>query len=228
MLRLFHSSQGRDEEAERVRGHCCVAIQIRPRVVHPMGRGKQHAKHTPPLLQSLNVSFARGRVGSMSRTTICPGCGLTLPSAEERLDERYHASAACRQVYDELTAYTLSLRDETFPHQFAVDAYAAQHAGKNVKPIAITFALVGLYLACERDYPGIKVQKAHMLLARTARQWPQWRRPEAQASRTVLDVLNAPEWERIGMLREWSRSVWRMWEAEQAKVAAFVQERLHI
>lgn len=164
----------------------------------------------------------------MSSTTICPGCGLLLPSADERLDERYHASAACRQVYDELTAYTLSLRDETFPHQFAVDAYAAQHAGNNVKPIALTFALVGLYLACERDYPGIKVQKAHMLLARTAKLWPQWKLPEARASLTVLDVLKAPEQERIGMLREWGKAVWRVWGSEQAKVAAFVQERLHI
>ena len=164
----------------------------------------------------------------MSSTTICPGCGLTLPSAEEHLDERYHASVACRQVYDELTAYTLSLRDETFPHQFAVDAYAAQHAGSNVKPIGLTFALVGLYLACERNYPGIKVQKAHMFLARTARQWPQWRRPDAQASLTVLDVLNAPEQERIGALREWSRSVWSMWEPEQAKIAAFISERLRV
>ncbi len=44
----------------------------------------------------------------MSKTMMCPGCGLSLPSAEEQLDDRYNASSACRQLYGELTAYTLS------------------------------------------------------------------------------------------------------------------------
>jgi hypothetical protein len=34
-----------------------------------------------------------------------------LPSAEKQLDDRYHASSVCRQLYDELSAYTLSLQD---------------------------------------------------------------------------------------------------------------------
>jgi hypothetical protein len=41
----------------------------------------------------------------MSKTMMCPGCGLLLPSADGQLDDRYHASSACRQLYDELTAY---------------------------------------------------------------------------------------------------------------------------
>ena len=164
----------------------------------------------------------------MSKTMICPGCGLVLPSAEEQLDDRYYASSACRQLYDELSAYTLSLRDADFIHQFAVDTYAAQHAGANVKPIGITFALVGLYLACEHHYTGRQVQKAHILLARTPKQWPQFRRPAAQASLTVLDVLNAPEQERTDRLRQWQKAVWRIWESEHPKVAQFVQERLHV
>jgi hypothetical protein len=55
----------------------------------------------------------------MSKTMMCPGCGLMLPSAEEQLDDRYRASSACRQLYDELSAYTLSLQDAGFLHQFA-------------------------------------------------------------------------------------------------------------
>jgi hypothetical protein len=74
----------------------------------------------------------------MSKIIMCPGCGLNLPSAEEQLDERYNASYACRQLYGELSAYTLSLRDVDFIHQLGVDTYAAQHAGANIKPIAIT------------------------------------------------------------------------------------------
>jgi len=164
----------------------------------------------------------------MSKTMMCPGCGLMLPSAEEQLDDRYYASAACRQLYDELSAYTLSLQDADFLHQFAVDTYAAQHAGAVVKPIGITFALVGLYLACEHHYTGRQVQKAHMLLARTPKQWPRFRLPEAKASLTVLDVLNTPEHERNDMLREWAKAVWSIWESEHTRVAEFVQERLHV
>jgi hypothetical protein len=164
----------------------------------------------------------------MSKTVKCPGCGLILPSAEEQLDDRYYASSACRQLYDELSAYTLTLQDADFPHQFAVDTYAAQHAGDSVKPISITFALVGLYLACEHNYSGRKVQEAHMLLARTPKQWPRFRIAEAKASLTVLDVLNTPERERNDMLRQWEKAVWRIWESEQTRVAEFVQERLHV
>jgi hypothetical protein len=164
----------------------------------------------------------------MSKTMMCPGCGLILPSVEEQLDDRYNASSACRQLYGELTAYTLSLLDADFIHQIAVDTYTAQHAGAVVKPIALTFALVGLYLAFEHNYTGKQVQKAHMLLAATPKQWPTFRLPEAKASLTVLDVLNTPEHERNGMLREWGKAVWRIWESEQKKVAEFVHERLTV
>src|SRR5579872_5875250 len=140
---------------------------------------------------------------------ICPGCGLNLPSAEEQLDDRYNASSACRELYGELSAYTLTLHDADFIHQFAVDAYGAQHAGASVKPIGLAFALAGLYLAFEHNYTGRQVQKAHTLVARTAKQWPHFRLPEEKASLTVLDVLKTPEHERSDMLREWGKAVWR-------------------
>jgi len=164
----------------------------------------------------------------MSKIIMCPGCGLNLPSAEEQLDERYNASYACRQLYGELSAYTLSLRDADFIHQLVVDTYAAQHAGANIKPIAITFALVGLYLTFEHNYTGKQVQKAHTLLAGTPKKWPQFGLPEEKASLTVLDVLKTPENERNDMLREWGRAVWSIWESEHTKVAELVRERLTV
>lgn len=157
---------------------------------------------------------------------ICPGCGLSLPSAEEQLDDRYNVSAACRQLYGELTAYTLSLQDAEFIHQFAVDTYAAQHAGAQLKPIGLTFALVGLYLACEYNYTGKQVQKAHTLLAATSKQWPRWPLPTEKATLTVLDVLNAPEPERAQALKQWQQAVWQIWAAEQTKVAELVHAHL--
>jgi hypothetical protein len=59
-----------------------------------------------------------------------------------------------RDLYHELTVYTLSHQDPSFIHQHAVDAFAAQTAGETTKPITLTFALVGLYLRSERQYSG--------------------------------------------------------------------------
>ncbi len=54
-----------------------------------------------------------------------------------------------QEAYNELSYYTLSHPDPAFIHQNIVDAYTAQHAGQDTKPIAITFALIGLYLSVE-------------------------------------------------------------------------------
>lgn len=159
---------------------------------------------------------------------ICPGCGLNLPPADEQLDDRYNASSACRQLYGELTAYTISLQDAAFVHQLAVDTYAAQHASANSKPIGLTFALVGLYLACEHNYTGKQVQKAHTLLVAMSKQWPSWPPPATKATMTVLDVLNTPEPQRVQALKAWEQAVWDTWTTEQAKVAKLVHERLTV
>jgi hypothetical protein len=42
------------------------------------------------------------------------------------------------------------------------------------------------------------------------------------------DVLDTPEHERNDMLRQWGKAVWRIWEAEHTKVAAFGHERLTV
>lgn len=159
---------------------------------------------------------------------ICPGCGLSLPSTNEQLADRYHASVACWQLYGELTAYTLTLQDPEFIHQLAIDTYTAQHASANIKPIGLTFALVGLYLACEHNYTGKQVQKAHMLLAATPKRWPQWQLPTKKAALTVQDVLNAPESERQQMIKQWQQAIWQIWASEQGKVAELVHERLTV
>ncbi|HEY4385235.1 MAG TPA: DUF5946 family protein [Ktedonobacteraceae bacterium] len=177
---------------------------------------------------SLHQIVEKKGIVPMSKTMICPGCGLRLPSAEEQLDDRYNASFACRQLYDELTAYILSLQDAYFIHQFAVDAYTAQHAGPAIKPIALTFALAGLYLAFEHNYTGKQVQKAHTLLAATPKRWPQFQLPEEKASLTILDVLNTLENARNDMRRQWGKAVWKIWKSGHTKVVELVHERLAV
>lgn len=163
--------------------------------------------------------------GDTSATVICPGCGVRLPAAELPADDGVNASGECRQLYWQLSADTLTSAGPAFPHQFAVDAYAAQHAGTPSRPITTAFALVGLYLAYERGYSGRDVQRAHMLLARRNLDWPRFAKPAEPGLLTVLDVLQArPGTQRDQMLYSWACAVWETWQAERARVSFLVEQ----
>lgn len=153
--------------------------------------------------------------------TVCPGCGLRLPSVGLPLDSDLNASGECRQLYWQLSADTLSRGDPAFIHQYAVDAYAAQHAGGPSWPITTAFALVGVYLACERGFSGRDVQRAHMLLARRKQDWPRFPKPEEPGALTVRDVLQSSpgaQWDQE--LRGWACAVWAIWHEERDRVIA--------
>ena len=158
--------------------------------------------------------------------SVCPGCGLKLEAAETGLDERYNASRACRRLYDELSAFTLSIGDKDFIRQLVVDTYAAQHSGPQVKPISTAFALIGLYLTYEKGYSGRAVQRAHLALGNKHLAWPRLSPPQAQAVLTVRDVVQSPAECRLDMLRKWGRSVWDTWRAEHERVRRLVETHL--
>ena len=81
-------------------------------------------------------------------------------------------AAAEQDLQDELSYYTLAHGDPEFVHQHIVDAFAAQLATPNSKPIQVVFALIGLYLHQERGFTGRQVQLAHMRLERRAATGP--------------------------------------------------------
>jgi hypothetical protein len=151
--------------------------------------------------------------------TTCPGCGLVLRACDWPLPDGFDASRECFERYGELASWTQSLGDPAFPHQHAVDAWAAQHASAAAPPIRTTFALVGLYLACERGFTGREVQLAHVRLARRNRDWPRFV-PERRATMTIADVLAAES--RTAALLRWSANVWDAWAHEQARVHELV------
>lgn len=149
----------------------------------------------------------------------CPGCGLHLPISDAPSDERYNASPECWQLHGELTAYTVTRGDIEFIHQHLVDAYGAQHVRENARPIGVAFALIGLYLACERGYTGKQVQHMHMLLANRSKTWPHFTPPSHTGALTIQDVLQAPPGEnRDRMLHQWANSVWNAWSHEHDRV----------
>jgi hypothetical protein len=134
-------------------------------------------------------------------------------------------AAGCLGLYHELTARTLSDRDPTFPHQLAVDAYAAQHAAAATKSITTAFALIGLHLVCERGFTGRQAQRAHMFLGQRRREWPRFEPPSDVGTITVADVLAVGDDARKEMLRRWAASVWAAWRGEHERVAALIRAR---
>jgi hypothetical protein len=158
----------------------------------------------------------------------CPGCLLRLPDRYLNPDDRFNASGECRELYYEITYYTLSKNDASFIHQHVVDAYAAQHAGGRTRTITTVFALIGLYLATEKGYTGKQVQQAHMKIAEVRKDWPRLEPPAQPAKLTVMDVLLADTDEKKdAMIRMWSESVWETWEHQHVWIRDTTRRMLY-
>ena len=130
-----------------------------------------------------------------------------------------------QDAYDQLRCYTLGRGDPGFVHQHVVDAFTAQHADDRSKPIAVTFALVGLYLCVERQFSGRQVQRVHTQLARHKERWPRFALPAERGAITVAEVLAAPEGsERDAAIHAWCVSVWAAFHESQRAVIALLQQ----
>lgn len=157
--------------------------------------------------------------------SVCPGCGLELPGEGLVRDARYNASGECRRRFDDLSFWTLARRDAQFVHQYAVDAYAAQHARVSGPTISAAFPLVGLYLAVEKGWSGRQVQRTHQLLATRAKEWPRFLPPADLGTMTVLDVVGCARGPDRGQaLLRWCASVWDAWKADHERVRLVVEK----
>jgi hypothetical protein len=126
-----------------------------------------------------------------------------------------------------LSYYTLAHGDPRFIHQHLVDAYGAQHVRQSKSTIGAAFALAGLYLAVERRFTGRQVQKMHMLMGRTSKQWPRFTQPNDVGPLTVADVLAVePGPARDETLMQWCASVWVAWSTEHDRVREMVDRFL--
>ncbi|MDQ3170359.1 MAG: DUF5946 family protein [Acidobacteriota bacterium] len=132
-------------------------------------------------------------------------------------------------AYHELCGYALTRGDATFIHQHVVDAFAAQSATPATKPIAIAFALVGLYLHLEKGFNGREVQRAHMKMAREKHAWPLIALPAERGSMTAADVIRAPAGAaRDAAIDDWCQSVWTCYCAKSRDTIAALLERHRI
>jgi hypothetical protein len=140
-----------------------------------------------------------------------------------RLSINSFAVDTIRSAYDEVYVYTMSRPG--FILQHVVDAYGAQTASSNSKPIGIVFALVGLYLHVEKRFSGRQVQKAHMELGRRKRAWPIVELPNDRGAMTVADVLAASAGpERDKAIDAWCECVWTAFRASRQAIVDLLQE----
>ena len=158
----------------------------------------------------------------------CPGCGVVLPGSGEPWDRRSLASEACHALYGEVAGYELEhvVRLGKW-HQLLVDTYAAQHAGPDTPPIGTAFALIGLAIALELDWDGLRVRDAHQQLARDFRSWPRFEPPSSRGSMTIFDLAMAGSPEaHLERLRAWGADVWAAWSSSHDAVWALIAERV--
>jgi hypothetical protein len=132
-----------------------------------------------------------------------------------------------QEMFYELSYYTGTHPDPSLIHQYVVDAFAAQYADENTKPITLTFALIGLYLHIEKNNSGKEVQKAHMKLAKHRKRRLIFNLPEDRGDVTISDVISAPQGsKRDRVMSKWCASVWEAYGESHEKVADLVQTEL--
>ena len=128
-----------------------------------------------------------------------------------------------RADYDDVYVYTMGRPN--FILQHVVDAFAAQTASDDSKPIGVVFALVGLYLHVEKQVPGRQIQQVHQQLGRRKRQWPIVDLPKDRGTMTVADVLAAPAGpERDRAIDGWCQSVWTAFRGNRQMIIDLLQE----
>lgn len=142
----------------------------------------------------------------------CPGCGLEMPLSARSYDRKFHASAECWSVFEEVLAAEFQnavLFGQV--HQLTVDTYAVQHAGGRHPDKSVCVHLVGLYLMLERGVAPMEVPPLLQRLASGA-SWLYLDPPEARATLTVYDVAIAetPQTHAL-VVREWAAQVWKVW-----------------
>jgi hypothetical protein len=126
-------------------------------------------------------------------------------------------------LYAELSFYTLSHAGGDFIHQHVVDAYFAQTADSDTKPITLFFALVGLYLYIEKGQSGRVVQQAHMQIANKTKQFPAIVLPQHRGKITVQHVMQAAAGpERDAMIHAWCRSVWEAYGESHGLIGEWI------
>ena len=159
----------------------------------------------------------------------CPGCGLRLPDQNLDQAERFNASGECLKMYFELACWTL-VQSRTSGSSTSTRWMRMRRStqGEEHARLRLYLVFIGLYLAQEKGYTGLQVQRAHVKIGRTRRDWPRLEPPEHPAELTVMDVLQVgTDAEKEEMLLRWAASVWQSWEHRHQWVREMTERVLY-
>lgn len=119
------------------------------------------------------------------------------------------------ELYNELAFYTLSHKGKDFIHQHLVDAYTIQTANENTKPIAIIYALAGIYLHVEKNYTGKEVQQAHLKMSKKSKVFPIIILPKNRGAITISDIIKIddPKEKKVA-IHKWCESIWQAFSSQ--------------
>ena len=142
---------------------------------------------------------------------LCPSCGWDSSTGTDGIEPPFPASPTCYSAYLKLSAYNAERARWDFPHQQAVDAYAAQHPGPPAKPISVWFALVGLHLPSIKGEPVGKCSGHTCNSGDTSKPGRPLRPPADLRCTTAGDVIrHSPGHDDAAILR-WAGDVWSLW-----------------
>ncbi len=126
-------------------------------------------------------------------------------------------------AYEELYVYAMGRPG--FLLQHVVDAFGAQTATPETKPIRIVFSLVGLHLHVDKKLDGRQVQQVHMRMGREKRVWPEIALPQDRGDITVNDILASAEGaDRDQAIDAWCRSVWTAFHKSRQTIVELLHE----
>jgi len=163
----------------------------------------------------------------MSDVVVCPGCGIACPAGGRPYDRKFHASAECWALFEEVIGREFqSAVLFGRAHQLTVDAYAVQHAGGAHPDKSVGVHLAGLCLALERGIPPTEVPAWLQRIAAATPRWPHLEPPAPRTgARTIRQVAETRDPERhVAAVRAWAMEVWQAWSPHHSAARALAEQ----
>ncbi len=178
---------------------------------------------TPPGRPDVAVGAEAGAVMKP-----CAGCGVVLPEEDGPVHRYMESSSACWRLYGEVLAREYSDARYRSIHRLTVDAYAAQHPGRESPQStqSVALHLISLCMILEQHWPPERVTSAlQQIVERRKELW--WLEPPAhRGDVTVADVhAISTRQAHETVVRLWARSVWESWARHHATVQAWMHNR---
>ena len=159
----------------------------------------------------------------MSARTSCYGCGASVPNFSGPTHRYIGASPGCWAIYGEVLTREYGELGRPPELRVVVDAYAAQHPGREslqaIRSVAGHLIALHLVLEC-----GMAPDRISWALRRySKRPEYRWLAPPAEPGAvTVVDLHAAQEREHCAQVcAEWAASVWLAWSEHHETIRSW-------